>query len=36
MTITRITNGLKDPITSTYRTRMGFDRVQLIATWYIK
>jgi hypothetical protein len=36
MTITRITNGLKDPVTSAYKREWGFDRVQLIAAWHIK
>jgi hypothetical protein len=35
MTITRMTNGLKDPITSNYEREWGFDRVQFIATWHI-
>jgi hypothetical protein len=36
MTITRITNGFKDPITGAYEREWGFDRVQFIATWRIK
>jgi hypothetical protein len=36
MTITRFTNGLKDPITSAYEREWGFDRVQFLATWRIK
>ena len=36
MTIARITNGFKDPITSNYEREWGFDRVQFIATWRIK
>jgi hypothetical protein len=36
MTITRMTNGLKDPITSAYEREWGFDRVQFIANWRIK
>ena len=36
MTITRVTNGFADPITSEYKREWGFDRVQFIATWRIK
>jgi len=36
MTITRITNRLKHPITSAFEREWGFDRVQFIATWRIK
>jgi hypothetical protein len=36
MTIARITNGFKDPITSDFEREWGFDRVQFIATWRIK
>ncbi|MCL2209896.1 MAG: hypothetical protein FWB89_07045 [Treponema sp.] len=36
MTIARITNGFKDPITNDYEREWGFDRVQFIATWRIK
>jgi len=36
MTITRITNGFKDPITASYEREWSFDRVQFIATWRIK
>jgi hypothetical protein len=36
MTIARVTNGLKDPITGVYEREWGFDRVQFIATWRIK
>jgi len=36
MTITRMTNGFKDPITSDFEREWGFDRVQFIATWRIK
>jgi hypothetical protein len=36
MTIARVTNGFKDPITSSYEREWGFDRVQFIATWRIK
>jgi hypothetical protein len=36
MTIARVTNGFKDPITSAYEREWGFDRVQFIATWRIK
>jgi len=36
MTITSVTNGFKDPITSAYEREWKFDCVQLIATWRIK
>jgi len=36
MTIARVTNGFKDPITSAYEREWKFDRVQFIATWRIK
>lgn len=36
MTIARLSNGLKDPITGGYEREWGFDRVQFIATWRIK
>jgi hypothetical protein len=36
MTITRVTNSLKDPITSAYEREWKFDRVQFIATWRLK
>jgi hypothetical protein len=36
MTIARVTNGFKDPVTSNYEREWGFDRVQFIATWRIK
>jgi hypothetical protein len=36
MTIVRVTNGFKTPVTSVYEREWGFDRVQLIATWRIK
>jgi hypothetical protein len=36
MTIARVTNGFKDPITGAYEREWGFDRVQFIATWRIK
>ena len=36
MTIARVTNGFKDPITSAYEREWGFDRVQFIATWRVK
>jgi hypothetical protein len=36
MTIARVTNGFKDPVTSAYKREWGFDRVQFIATWRIK
>jgi hypothetical protein len=36
MTLTRITNGFKDPITSRYEREWEFDRVQVIAIWRIK
>jgi hypothetical protein len=35
LTITRVTNGFKDPLTSAYEREWGFDRVQFIATWHI-
>jgi hypothetical protein len=36
MTIARVTNGFKDPITGAYEREWGFDRVQFIATWRVK
>jgi hypothetical protein len=36
MTIARVTNGFKDPVTSAYEREWGFDRVQFIATWRVK
>jgi hypothetical protein len=36
MTIARMTNGFKNPVTSNYEREWGFDRVQFIATWRIK
>jgi hypothetical protein len=36
MTLTRVTNGFKDPVTSRYERECGFDCVQFIATWHIK
>ncbi|MDR1148879.1 MAG: hypothetical protein LBK66_09640 [Spirochaetaceae bacterium] len=36
MTIARVTNGFKDPITGAYEREWRFDRVQFIATWRIK
>jgi hypothetical protein len=36
MTIARVTNGFKDPLTSAYEREWGFDRLQFIATWHIK
>lgn len=36
MAIARITNGLKDPVSSDYEREWDFDRVQCIATWRIK
>jgi hypothetical protein len=35
MTIARVTNGFKDPVSSAYEREWGFDRVQFIATWHI-
>ena len=36
MSIARITNGFKNPITSNFEREWEFDRVQFIATWRIK
>ena len=36
MTITSMSNGFKDPVTSDYEREWGFDHVQFIATWRIK
>jgi hypothetical protein len=36
MTVARVTNGFKDPITGAYEREWGFDRVQFIAAWHVK
>jgi hypothetical protein len=36
MTIARVTNGLKAPVTGAYEREWGFDRVQVITAWRVK